>query len=669
MRSGTFALSLLCAARVEAAAAAHPHVTVELIADSPSIEPGRALHAGILFELEDAWHVYWKNPGDSGEAPKIKWTLPPGITAGEIQWPAPHRIPVGPLVNFGYEHSVLLMVPLNVSGEFDANPPAQLAAEISWLVCKEECIPGKGRLTLALPDRAHSETFKKFRAELPEPLPSQAKASYELKTDRILLTVQNLPNLKDASGIFFFPEAPATVSHAANQQSEIQNETLTLSLPKSEYFASLSGDLKGVLRTPEGAFEIAAAPEARTASGVVPMLLLAFAGGLLLNLMPCVFPVLSLKALHFLKQGASDRGALRAHGLLYTAGILVSCWALAATLLVLRAAGNEIGWGFQLQAPAFVAFLASLFFLMGLYLLGVFHWGQSFMGIGQGLASKEGPLGSFMTGVLATVVATPCTAPFMATALGFALTQTALVNLSIFTALALGLAFPYLALSWTPALFRYLPKPGRWMEVFKQVMAFPLFATVLWLSWVLGLQLGLTAVLALMGAFILLGLAAWLWGFEKQAVKITAGVLALMTVIALLVGVRTLPAASASLQSVESGIQWEPYSAQKLNELTDQNKPVFLDFTAAWCITCQANELTALRNSDVVRAFKEKGITALKGDWTNYDAEITRALAQFGRSGVPLYVYYSGVEGEAPRVLPSILTSNIVLEALAVNPQ
>jgi thiol:disulfide interchange protein DsbD len=383
--------------------------------------------------------------------------------------------------------------------------------------------------------------------------------------------------------------------------------------------------------------------------------------------MPCVFPVLSIKAVGLLRAGES-RATARAHGLLYGLGVLVSFWLLAGTLLALRAGGAQLGWGFQLQSPTRVFGLALLLFLMGLNLAGAFEIRASWVGIGHGLASRREGLGAFFSGVLATLVATPCTAPFMGSALGFAATQPPVVALAVFTALAVGLAAPYVLLAWFPGFGRCLPKPGRWMETVKQVMAFPLFATVIWLLWVLAQQAGANAVVTALGAFLLAAFAAWI--YERWPARLGTAAAALTLVGAAAIGATMIAGApdrpgaalgAASTAASESS-GWEPFSQRRLDALRADGKPVFVDFTAAWCVTCKVNEAVAL-GPTMLRTMRERGVTTLQGDWTNEDAEITAALRSFGRDGVPLYLLY-GAKNTAPKILPQILSPAIVLAAL-----
>jgi thiol:disulfide interchange protein DsbD len=662
--------AVLLAAPSLAASVSAPHVTVSLVADVASLEPGRAASVGLRFEPEHGWHVYWRNPGDSGEAPRVTWRLPSGFAAGELVWPAPVRIPVGPLANYGYEGTALLPATLTVPRDLAVPSTVALHADAHWLVCNEdECIPGAAPLVLDLPAEAsppqpsrEAPLFATARARVPVALPEGWRASATADGDTLTLRVRG--DAGDAESAFFFPFGREMIEHAAPQTVTRTADGFALSLRRAPSATAPSG-LDGVLVVGGRAYTLAA-PLATPAAGLaLEPLLLAFAGGLLLNLMPCVFPVLAIKAIALLGVAAEGRRTARVHGLAYTAGVLASFWALAAVIIAIRAGGAPLGWGFQLQSPIVVAGLAALFFWMALTLLDVTTVGGSFMGVGNRLASAGGARGAFVTGVLATVVATPCSAPFMGTALGYALVQPPAVALAVFTALALGLACPYLVLSFAPAIGRLLPRPGRWMDVTKQLLAFPLLATVVWLVWVGSVQSGPTAVAAMLGMLVLLGLAAWIGRQESGTgsgtwVRVAAGATALAAAVVAAVLAASIERAPA--QVVHAG--WEPYSTARLGELLAARRPVFVDFTAAWCVTCQVNERLVLARPIVRDKMRALGVVPVRADWTTPDPDVTRALQKFGRDGVPLYVLYSGREDEPPRILPQLLTTDIVITEL-----
>jgi thiol:disulfide interchange protein DsbD len=653
--------AMLVAGSSLAGAVKAPHVEVSLVADVASITPGRDVAIGPRFELERGWHVYWQNPGDSGEAPRLVWSLPPGFSATELGWPAPTRIPVGPLANFGYEGTVLLPATLRVPRELAA-APVEIRADATWLVCNEdECIPGRAPLSLVLPvdatprPSAEAPLFAAARARLPVALPHDWQVSTTEDGATLALAVRGYTGALEPAPAFF-PFGREVIEHAAAQPATRTSDGLRIELARAPSNPPVRS-LDGVLEIGGRAYTIAA-PLVQPGLAAEP-LVLAFAGGLLLNLMPCVFPVLAIKAFALLGLGAHDRREARAHGLLYTAGVLVAFWALAGALLAVRAGGAPLGWGFQLQSPAVVAVLAALFFWLSLMLLDVTTFGGSFMGVGNRLAAAGGRRGAFFTGVLATVVATPCSAPFMGAALGYALVQPPAIALAVFTMLGLGLAFPYLVVTLVPSLGARLPRPGRWMDVLKQLLAFPLLATVVWLVWVASLQSGPAGVAAMLAMLVLLGFAAWV---GRQGSGRWARVGAASAIVAALVVAGSIERAVAPASASHAG--WERYSTVRLDELLAARRPVFVDFTAAWCVTCQVNERLVLAHPRVREKMRAVGVVPVRADWTTPDPDVTRALQQFGRDGVPLYVLYSGREGEPPRILPQLLTTDMVITEL-----
>ncbi len=727
-----FALFLLLAvglpARAVSSSADAPHVRVELLIIPQGLNRGEAADAGLYFKLEPGWHIYWKNPGDAGEPPHIQWTLPAGITAGPMQFPAPKRLPLGPLMDFGYENEVLFPLKLHVADGVNAGP-VTLHAKVDWLVCQDRCIPGKAELEVLQSVYNHpskpislssdAEVFKRFLGLIPKSPPTSYKTELQVSKEGFRLTAQTGKRETEAA---FFPSDPDILDNPAPQKLTPTVNGLILDLKKDANLSANPAQLKGVLELSGGrAYEIAALPTggmalatassapalattpsgpapnpstptsvAQTSSSPVPisapslsfsLLLrttgLAFLGGLLLNLMPCVFPVLFLKGLALVNSGNEERRALRMHGLVYTAGILVSFWALVAVLLGLRAAGSTLGWGFQFQSPVFLALMAGLLFFMGLSLAGQFEIGLTLTSAGGTLAQKQGHAGSFFTGVLAVVVATPCTAPFMGAAVGYALSQSTAVTFAVFTALALGLAAPYVALTLQPAWTRLLPKPGAWMEVLRQAVAVPIFATVIWLAWVLAQAYGASVVAALLASFLLLAIAGWFLGrwparrwSTAVAALILAGVIALAFFGQRLVSEsagRTGPAARTNLDSQAVGA-WEPWSPELLAAYQAKGRPVFVDFSASWCLTCQVNERVALNQPSVQRAFQTANVALLKADWTRHDESITQALTALGRSGVPAYALYASGQSQ-PQMLPEALTPGIVTDAVAKLPK
>lgn len=675
-----------------------PHVTAELLLDRSHVRPGEEFRLGLHLRMKEGWHTYWKHPGDSGEATTIDWVLPDGFTAGPILWPQPQRISMEPLTTYGYEGDVLLLVPMRAPATAVAGSSASVTANVYWMVCEEICIPEEVTLDIEVPisgepssPGASAALFDRSTATLP--IPSDGwQIGAANQGDRIILRGRPPEGFRiDQPGISFFAATGPLIEYSAPQPVSVRDGQLTIELTRSPYAEDDIKRLSGVLHAPAGwvpggpvAVEIDtpiddSPPVAPVTSERAPLTLLialglAFLGGMILNLMPCVFPVVSLKILAFMQHSGDEPRRVRLHGLSFAGGVLLAFWILAGLLLALRAAGEEIGWGFQLQSPAFVAAMAFLLFALGLSLAGVMDIGSSLTRIGAG-AGRAGYRTSALNGMLATVVATPCTAPFMGAALGFALTQSATASLLIFTALGAGMAAPYVALSLRPSLLRFLPRPGNWMVRFKQLMAFPLFATVAWLVWVFGHQTGVDGVLRLLIGLTLVGAAAWVWGSWStlDASSFTTATARSVAVVLLASGFMLSATAepvssgvnTAGVQQSDSGVQWEPWSEERVAELRAEGRPVFINFTAAWCLTCKVNERVAFSSDEVSSIVGEKNIAMLKADWTNRDAAITRALSSFGRSGVPLYVLYEADPSASPRLLPEILRPGILVETFS----
>jgi thiol:disulfide interchange protein DsbD len=699
-------------ALADSSSADAPHVHVQMIVLPQGLNRGEAAESGLYFKLEPGWHVYWKNAGDAGEPPHIKWTLPKGISAGALQFPAPSRLPLGPLMDFGYEDEVLFPLTLNVSKS--AKPgPAVIQAKVDWLVCRATCIPGKAELELSREVYDHprkpvslafdSDIFHRFEGRIPTALPTTAKAVFEPTKEGFRLSIQTGQEETEAS---FFPSEENILDNPAPQKLTPTAKGLILDLKKDANISANPPQLKGVLELSRGrSFELtaqlssAAAPVAEAApstptvattappsapapapiqpqpapktanpftfSALLRASGLAFLGGLLLNLMPCVFPVLFLKGLALVNSGNEERHKMRAHGFAYTAGILVSFWLLVGVLLGLRAAGGTLGWGFQFQSPVFLALMAGLLFFLGLSLAGQFEIGLSLTSAGGSLAAKQGYTGSFFTGVLAVIVATPCTAPFMGAAIGYAMGQSAAVTFAVFTALALGLAAPYVALTLQPAWTRLLPRPGAWMEVLRQAVSVPIFATVIGLAWVLAKAYGASVLAALLGSFLLLAVAGWFlgrWPAKRWSTVVAALILLGVTVLSVVAPEKLAVASETSSTPQASGL-WQPWSSDGVSRSLAAGQPVFVDFTASWCLSCQVNEKVALGQPEVERAFQARNVVLMKADWTRHDEAITQALTALGRSGVPAYALYTPGQSE-PVMLPEVLTPGIVTDAL-----
>jgi thiol:disulfide interchange protein DsbD len=659
-----------------------PHVHVQLVVPNGQLNPGEAADAGLYFKMEPGWHVYWKNAGDSGEPPRLKWTLPEGISASELKFPAPKRLPLGPLMDFGYENEVLFPLTLKVAKTVKAGPAA-LHAKVDWLVCREVCIPGKAELEVSRTVGAagggntvqpDADLFKRLASKVPATLPASAKAVFAATPTGYKLAVLTGKTETEAQ---FFPAEQTVIDNPAPQTVTPLANGVALELKKDANATAAATTLAGVIELSGGrAYEIAATPGTVPAGSAAKLpgsagevwryAGLAFLGGIILNLLPCVFPVLFIKGLSLVQASGKERGKVVAHGLTYTAGIVASFWVLVAVLLGLRAAGTTLGWGFQFQSPVFVALMAGLLFFLGLSLAGQFEIGLTLTSAGGELAQKQGYAGSFFTGVLAVIVATPCTAPFMGAAIGFALAQSGLVTFAVFTALGLGLAAPYLLLTIQPAWTRLLPKPGAWMEVLKQAASVPLFGFTIWLVWVLAQTRGSAAVAMLLAVFLGLAIAGWILGRwpARGAATAAAAIVIVASVGAGMYGILTLtePVTAASAGPAANE-RWEPWSQAAVDKYRAEGRPVFVDFTASWCLSCQVNERVALRTSTVDKAFRKANVALLKADWTSHDDAITQTLASYGRSGVPAYALYASNES-TPTLLPEVLTPGIVIDNL-----
>jgi len=676
------------------------HVEAELVSEVEGIRAGQPFWVGLSLQMDEHWHVYWRNAGDAGIPPSVEWDLPDGFTAGEIHWPYPEFIELPPLANYGYHGDLLLPVMITPPAELGSSDPVVIKAGLDWLVCKEECIPGRADLSIQLPisselagfDERWAAKFNETRQQLPVNA-TDWKVSASLIDRKIVLDLDAPDWFGDSlQSIRFFPYERGIIENAASQSLRRTDTGYELVVDRSRRSIEDPERVSGILVSESGwrgtgsekAIEIdvpIGAPIVEATSGVAAgiasiwkAVLFAFLGGVILNLMPCVLPVLSLKVLGFVQQANSGRSSVLRHGLVFAAGVILSFWVLAGLLAILRAGGEQIGWGFQLQSPAFIAILSSFLFLFGLSLFGVFEVGTSLGSVGASGGRRHGYWGSLLNGVTATVVATPCTAPFMGSALGFSLSQPGYVSWIIFTSLGAGMAAPYVILSAFPRLMRLLPKPGRWMETLKQFMGFLLMATVIWLLWVLGIQAGVNAAVSMLVGLLVLGVGGWVFGrwgglSSSGGLRLVAYSISLMLVLAGigigLAGTSMFGVQAVTVSSKSDGlIQWEKFSPQRVEELKEAGKPFFVDFTAAWCLSCQVNEKVAFGSREVQEKFADLGVTAIKADWTSRDESITRALAEFGRNSVPLYVLYGSDRSTEPVLLPEIITPGIVLDAL-----
>ncbi len=634
--------------------------TASLVTDTDAVAAGQPFHAGLRLRLAPGWHTYWQNPGDAGLAPELAVTLP-GATVGPIMWPAPQRVAEGPITTFAYTGEVLLPVAITA-----AAGAAPLRAHATWLVCRNICVPEEADFAIDLPAGvpALSSEAPLF-ATAAAHSPVQPARPAQVAPDGTL-SIAGLPPM--VMGAQFFPDTPGLIDAGANQPFTVAGDTLRLRLPPGADFragAPLTGLL--VLQGDHGetylSIDAAPGPAIAPATALGRMLLLALAGGLILNLMPCVFPVLAMKALAIARLSQVARGEVRRHALSYMAGVVLAFTALGGGLLAIRLAGHAAGWGFQFQSPAFVAVMAWLLFAVGLNLSGVFAVGGRITGAGQALASRHGHWGSFCTGLLAVLVATPCTAPFMGAAVAGALSAPAGETLLVFAAMGLGLALPYAALAVAPGLARALPRPGAWMDVLKQALAFPMYGAAAWLVWVISQEAGPDGVLAALAGLLALAFAGWAMG-RSQAVAGTPRRFARFAALAgVIVAAALLPGVAATSAAVEASAGTEPFSAGRLAELRRDGRPVFVNMTAAWCVSCLVNERLALSPQPVQDAFRQHGVAYLRGDWTRQDPAISAFLRDHGRDGVPLYVYYA--PGRPGAVLPQILTEQAVLDQVA----
>ena len=702
-RNPLLALALALTGVLFAGTAAHAapvktsHVEAELVAETRTAAPGQTLQVALHQKILAGWHTYWRNPGDAGEATTLDWTLPQGWSAGPIIWPQPERYASAGLMNYVFSNEVYLPATLQVPA--DARPGrATMTAVANWLVCKDVCVPETTKLSLPVtvgaagaqpqPDPVNGPAVAAAIAGAPRPAGLKAVFAYLPKTEQVRLSISGAAlNGADLSKAYLFPYDGTVLDHVKPQTPAKTATGMALLLPAGYAFTHNKppAKLEGVLTfgagrgvevsaTPARHGELAGAPGAgggdNDLGGLPGALAFAFLGGLVLNLMPCVFPVLSIKAAALARHVEAPAKAAT-EGVVFMVGCVLTFVALAAVLIAAQQAGQAVGWGFQLQSPGVVAGLTLLMLLVALNLSGVFEIGLSVQGTGQGLAAKGGLVGSFFTGVLAVVVAAPCTAPFMAGAIGWAFTQPPAAALSVFVALGVGLAAPFVLISLVPSLFKRLPKPGAWMEGLKKTLAFPMYGSAAWLAWVFVQQAGANGLALLFAAAVFAAFAAWLFGVSQRAsrpilprIGALAGLAAAIP-LAVMGSAMTASAGTAAAggASPVAGVAAEPWSPAKVDSLRAAGRPVFVDFTAAWCVTCQVNERTALATRGVADAFRRTHTAYLKADWTNHNAQIADALKAEGRAGVPLYLVYD-VKGGEPQVLPQILSEGGVAAAL-----
>lgn len=698
--------------------AAEQNVQAELIHQDASIQPGHPFLVAVHLKIADNWHTYWKNPGDAGMATSIEWTLPEGFTASPIIWPAPERFMLEGIVGYGYEKEVVLLTRITPPESLSLDP-ITINADIRWLVCSDiQCVPGSSEHSISMPVLAeapqpHSQwasIFEKAQLQLPN---KQENIQVNRTVDTFNVSVQLPEGIQDKlTELYFAPEEGKTVDHTVKGEivaptNKGEPHQLIFKMGKD---GSSVKELKGVIvgkgdehktvfATELDAPIINASqlvaeqdipisdqaafiPESDQTLGLGMALLFALIGGSILNLMPCVLPIISLKVFSFVKMSQQGRSVTLKHGFAFFFGVIFSFWVLAGALLVLKSYGNSVGWGFQLQEPLFVAILATLLLTFGLSMFGVFeigHFASNIAGkLQTGSAKQERLSSSFMSGVLATTVATPCTGPFLGSAIGFAFTVPAIECLLIFTVLGTGMALPYVILAAYPNLLKFIPKPGAWMDTFKSIMGFMMLATVIWLTWVFSAQTGNLGVTLLLVAFFWVAVACWIYGRWCSPVNSSRSrkISLIFIISCLLAAGMALKVSTASWmtesqpqESVVASIdkidtkKWIPYSPQLVKELQSKGIPVFIDFTAKWCLICQVNHLV-LTDNDVEAKFAEMGVVKMKADWTKKDPVITEELERFGRNGVPLYVLYGSDPSTPVQVLPQVLTPSLVIDTL-----
>ncbi len=707
------------------------HTKVSLLASVKHVQPGVPFTVGVLMKMDEGWHTYWKNPGEAGLPTEIKWTLPDGFTAGDIQWPLPHKYSEsGDVLTLGYESENMLLVEIVPPSSIKAGASVTLKADVNWLECEKLCVPGDAHVEMKLPvgagviEKANAVIFEKYRQQIPQKL--SADAGISVITDakngmvEFHLTANGTKRFDKNNTPDFYPEPAGDLVLGRTQVStEGGTVLLRVSLSASEKVMNplalrgvvvyrLDGEAQkaAAIEVPLSKEFVAAIPltdesgvpvqteslldrkftsieTAQAEQSLLMYILFAVLGGLLLNIMPCVLPVIALKIFGLVKMAGNNPAEVRKSGWFFSLGILVSFLSLASAVALLKAAGESVGWGFQFQEPLFVIAMSTLVFAFGLSLFGVYEITLPGLSVrGSAFANteqKKGFVGPFSEGIFATILATPCTAPILGTALGFAFAQPAYVTFLIFTATAFGMALPYLILTMKPAWMKFLPKPGAWMVAAKQFMGFLMMATVVWLLYVLGAQLGMEAVIWTSAFLLFVGVACWMIGTfatltATRAKSVSIWIAALLVVVVgymLFVSdimtardILSTPSQNNSNLSAKEGLDWEPFTLEKLETHLKENRTVFIDFTAEWCLTCKVNERTVFADQKVIESMRSGNIVTMKADWTNRNDTIARLLAKFGRSGVPLYVIFPAGKPTEPIVLPEVITPTIVLAAL-----
>ncbi len=640
--------------------------SLSIITESNQISSDETILVGLKFKLNSGWHTYWENPGDAGAGASVVWELPPGFTASEILWPGPTKIPVEPLMTYGYEDEALLLT--KITSPKTISYPVNIGAKVSWFTCKDICLPQEGEVSIKLLQGSKFKNeFTSVLKEIEKTVPIDLSSPHRLSLldNKIFLQFER-EGSQQISSAYFFPAEYGFISYVAHQKLEKNDKSFSLELTPAEVQVKTS-NLKGVLKLNlDGASEyynldlplLDKADASPLTLNLITALFFAFIGGLILNAMPCVFPILSIKILGFIKQSQDSRKKLIQHGLVFSAGVLTTFLVVAGLLLFLRSTGNLIGWGYQLQSPLVISLLIYLFVAIGIVFMGNLVLGGQLAKFGVLAQNQRDLAGSFLTGVLAVVVASPCTAPFMGPALGMAFLQPGLGSLFIFLALGIGFSLPYMTLSIFPQLLSKLPKPGEWMETLKQIMAFPMWGSALWLTWVLSSQVELQSVFAVLIGALLVAVGLWLLEKTQNSQGLSRSFALFISIILLAFSLWLIPNSyKASPEEIE-GNDYR-FSSERLENLRLNQQAVFLNFTADWCITCKVNEAIALNRESVKKILADKNIVYLKADWTRKDPEIASMLANYGRTGVPLYILFP-TQGE-PIILPELLTEDLLL--------
>ena len=693
-------LSLWLAATTGMAA----HTQAKLLLPATGARPGETVLAGVKLTMDTGWHTYWINPGTAGIATSIEWKLPPGITAGEIQWPLPEKMQAGEITTYGYEHETVLLVPLTL-GTNVSSGLANIAARVSWLECQEQCVPGSGdvQAELNIGSESTASTDAAALAAWAKKIPATnftAKVSALWKKSasenaRDILFVVDWLGKGPAGGVthadfFPFPFNSDECEMMGDVQKPMVNSAVELDFAKSvkKYSGSWPSKVSGVLVLDDAAYVVnlpvndppqpIAATTSSPRASLWQMLMFAFIGGLILNIMPCVLPVIALKILGFVTEAKSNPAHIRRLGLVYAAGVLVSFFVLASLVIAVQTAGHKAAWGMQFDNPVFVVMMTTLVTLVAMNLFGVFEvtLGGGAMDAANKLAARSGAGGAFFNGVLATLLATPCTAPFLAPALGFAFSQPAVIIVLVFLSAGAGLASPYVLLSWNPAWLKLLPKPGAWMEKFKMAMGFPMLATVMWLLLkVAGGSFGKDNIVWLGVWLVVVATAAWIFGEFAQRGHKHRPIASVIALLILVIGYvfalekqldwrRPMAKTTNADEAADKNAFWRTWSPQAVNDARTNGQPVLVDFTADWCLTCQLNARTSIEVPSVSNLLKELKGVAFKADYTHFPDNITEELNRHNRAGVPLVLVFPADTNKPPFVLPELLTENIVLEKL-----